>query len=101
MRIRKGDLVKTIPEEEWFWYKELGWTKVYLTKHFQLVIMSLSTNKGGNMCKFKFIYESITGKLRFTTILAENLSKARVQLEHAPDCQTIVQAINPFGYSAN
>ena len=53
------------------------------------------------MCKFKFIYESIAGKLRFTTILAENLSKARVQLEHAPDCQTIVQAINPFGYSAN
>ena len=53
------------------------------------------------MCKFKFIYESITGKLRFTTILAETLSKAQVQLEHAPDCQTIVQAINPFGCSAN
>ena len=53
------------------------------------------------MRKFKFIYESITGKLMFTTILAETLSKARVQLEHARDCQTIVHAINPFGYSAN
>ena len=53
------------------------------------------------MHKFKFIYESITGKLRFTTILAETLSKARVQLEHAPDCQTIVHAVNPFGYSAD
>ena len=53
------------------------------------------------MRKFKFIYESITGKLMFTTILAETLSKARVQLEHAPDCQTIVYAINPFSYSTN
>lgn len=28
MRICKEDLVKTIPEEEWFWYEALGWTKL-------------------------------------------------------------------------
>lgn len=25
--IRKEDLVKTISEEEWFWYEALGWSK--------------------------------------------------------------------------